>query len=218
MHVVADVTTSDLIDDLETLRRERGVDPATADRVFRDARTVGRFLDVPVPDDLLRDVYDTVRWGPTAMNTSPLRVLVVRSPEARTRLAAHMGEFNRERVLAAPVTLVAAADTDFHRHMPTLVPHAPTSGDGLAGQPEVRTAMSRDNAWLQLGYLVVGLRAAGLGVGPMTGMDAAGIDGDLLAGSSWRALAVLNVGWPDGEGTDRPRAPRLEWSDASREI
>lgn len=212
------MTTSDLIDDLETLRHERGVDAATADRVFRDARTVGRFLDVPVPDDLLRDVYDAVRWGPTAMNTSPLRLLVVRTPESRERLAPHVAEFNRERVLAAPVTLVVAADVDFHRHMATLVPHAPTSGDGLADQHEVRAGMARDNAWLQTGYLVVGLRAAGLGVGPMTGLDAAGVDGEFFAGTGWRTLAVLNVGWPDGEGTDRPRAPRLEWDQVARTV
>ncbi|UCN15678.1 MULTISPECIES: malonic semialdehyde reductase [Cellulomonas] len=212
------MTTSDLMDDIRTLRTTRGVDATTADRVFRDARTVGSFLDVPVPDELLREVYDTVRWGPTAMNTSPLRLLVVRSREGRERLAPHVAEFNRDRVLAAPVTLVVATDVDFHEHMATLVPHAPTSGEGFADKHDARVAMSRDNAWLQMGYLVVGLRAAGLGVGPMTGLDAAGVDGEFFAGSAWRTLAVLNVGWPDGEGTDRPRAPRLEWDQAARTV
>lgn len=212
------MTTSDLMDDLETPGTAPAVDAAIADRLFHGPRTVGRFLDTPVPDDLLREVYDAVRWGPTSMNTSPLRVLVVRTPEARARLAAHMGDFNRERVLAAPVSLVVAADTDFHLHMPLLVPHAPTAGDGLAHQHEMRAGMSRDNTWLQTGYLVVGLRAAGLGVGAMTGMDAAGVDGEFLAGTSWRTQAVLNVGWPDGEGTDRPRAPRLAWDQVSRTV
>jgi len=194
------------------------IDAGTADRLFRDARTVGRFLDTPVPDDLLRDVHDTVRWGPTANNSVPMRVLVVRSREARARLAAHMGEFNRERVLAAPVTLVVAADTDFHLHMPTLVPHMPTAGDRLAAVPDVRARLARDNTWLQTGYLVVGLRAAGLGVGAMTGMHADGVDGEFFAGTSWRTQAVLNVGWPDGAGTDRPRAPRLAWDQVAREV
>lgn len=171
-----------------------GVDTAVVDRLFRDARTVGRFTDAPVPDELLQDVYDAVRLGPTAMNTTPLRLLVVRTPDARARLAAHMADFNRDRVLAAPVSIVVAADTDFHEHMATLVPHAPTSGERFAGIPDVRAGMARDGAWLQTGYLVLGLRAAGLGVGPMTGMDAAGIDAELLAGTSWRAIAVLNVG------------------------
>ena len=206
------MSTSDL---LETPTR---VGTAVTDLLFRDARTVGRFTDAPVPDELLQEVYDAVRLGPTAMNTTPLRLLVVRTPEARERLAAHMADFNRDRVLAAPVSIVVAADTDFHEHMATLVPHAPSSGERFAGVPDVRAALARDGAWLQTGYLVLGLRAAGLGVGPMTGMDAAGIDADLLAGTSWRALAVLTVGYPDGEGTDRPRAPRLTWEQAVRVV
>ncbi|UZN02202.1 malonic semialdehyde reductase [Cellulomonas sp. S1-8] len=209
------MTTSDLIDPTASLLP--GADTALADLVFHGARTVGRFVDDTVPDDLLQAVHDTVRWGPTANNSGPMRVLVVRSPEARTRLAAHMAEFNRDRVLAAPVTLVVAADTDFHLHLPVLAPHTPTAGDSLAGVPDVRERMARENAWLQTGYLVVGLRAAGLGVGPMTGMDAAGVDAEFFAGTGWRALSVLNVGWPDGEGTDRPRAPRLTWEQVSRE-
>ena len=100
------MTTSDL---LET---PAGVDTAVTDRLFRDARTVGRFTDAPVPDELLHEVYDAVRLGPTAMNTTPLRLLVVRTPEARARLAAHMAEFNRDRVRAAPVSLVVAVVGD----------------------------------------------------------------------------------------------------------
>ncbi len=194
--------------------------PATGtltDLPFLEARTVQRFLDAPVPDDVLQQVYDTVRWGPTALNTTPLRVLVVRSPEARERLATHMAGFNRDRVLAAPVTLVLAADVEFDTHLPTLAPHL-GGVSPFADRPEQRAAVARDNAWLQTGYLLVGLRAAGLGVGPMTGMDAAGIDADLLAGTSWRSLAVVNVGWPEGTGTDRPRAARLSWDEVSREL
>ena len=210
------MTTSDVLPAPTT--SVPALDGPTVDRLFVEARTVRHFLDEPVPDDLLCEVYDAVRWGPTANNSTPLRLLVVRTPEARERLAAHMSEFNRERVLTAPVTLVVAADTDFHVHMPTLVPHAPTSGDRLAGIPDVRERMARENAWLQTGYLVVGLRAAGLGVGPMTGMDAGAIDADLFAGTPWRTLSVLNVGWPDGTGTDRPRAPRLAWDDVARTV
>ncbi|GIG39031.1 malonic semialdehyde reductase [Cellulomonas phragmiteti] len=210
------MATTDLIDETSTLLPSD--DTALADLVFTGARTVSRFVDDTVPEDLLRAVHDTVRWGPTANNSTPLRLLVVRSREARERLAAHVAEFNRERVLAAPVTLVVAADTDFHLHLPTLAPHAPTAGDRLAGVPEVRERMARENAWLQTGYLVVGLRAAGLGVGPMTGIDADGVDAEFLTGTGWRTLSVLNVGWPDGEGTDRPRAPRLSWDEVAREV
>lgn len=190
-----------------------------AAQLFTDARTALRFSDAEVPEELLERVHDVVRWGPTAMNTSPMRILVVRSPEARQQLAAHMAGFNTERVLAAPLSLVVATDSAFHQHLDTLVPHDPGAGERIGGLPEpVRERMARDNAWLQAGYLVVGLRAAGLDVGPMTGMDAAAIDADLLAGTGWRALMVLNVGFPADEPTDRARAPRLPASETVRSV
>ncbi|MFC8191404.1 malonic semialdehyde reductase [Cellulomonas sp. NPDC057328] len=211
------MTSTDLVDDLTALDPDRsGIDDHVADRLFRDARSVGRFLDRDVPDALVREVHDVVRWGPTALNTVPLRLLLVRSPEARTRLAAHMSEGNRERVLAAPLTVVVAADPAFHRHMGRLTPHAAHLADVFAADPEGSERTARENAWLQAGYLVVGLRAAGLGVGPMGGFDKAGVDDDLLAGTGWRSLMVLNVGWPEGEGTHHARAPRLEWDEVAR--
>ncbi|WP_309135649.1 malonic semialdehyde reductase [Cellulomonas sp.] len=213
------MTSTDLIDDLAALDPDRaGVDAHVADRLFRDARSVARFLDRDVPEALVRQVHDVVRCGPTALNTVPLRLLIVRSPEARARLAAHMAEGNRERVLAAPLTLVVAADPGFHRHMDRLTPHAPQLADVFAADAESAERTARENAWLQAGYLVVGLRAAGLGVGPMGGFDKAGVDDDLLAGTGWCSLMVLNVGWPDGEGTHHARAPRLEWDEVARTV
>ncbi|QCB92955.1 malonic semialdehyde reductase [Cellulomonas shaoxiangyii] len=213
------MTSTDLADDLAALAPDlRGIDAQVADRLFRDARTVGRFLDRDVPDALVREVHDVVRWGPTALNTVPLRLLLVRSPQGRARLATHMSEGNRERVLAAPLTVVVAADADFHQHMSRLTPHAAHLADVFAADPQGRERAARDNTWLQAGYLVVGLRAAGLGVGPMGGFDPAGIDDDLLAGTGWRSLLVLNVGWPDGPGTHHARAPRLEWDEVARTV
>jgi len=193
--------------------------PADAlDALFRQPRTARRWADAPVGDDVLEQVYDLLRWGPTAMNTTPLRVLAVRSPEARERRAAHVDEGNRERVRTAPLSLVVAADAEFHEHLPVLAPHMAGMRDRLAEVPEVRERLARDNAWLQTGYLVAALRAVGLDVGPMTGMDAAAIDADLLAGTSWRTMLVVNVGWPGADGGYYPRAPRLAYEQAVRVV
>jgi 3-hydroxypropanoate dehydrogenase len=195
------------------------LDDAVMAQLFTQARTALQFADAEVPDELLERVHDLVRWGPTAMNTSPLRLLAVRSAEGRARLASHMAGFNTDRVLDAPLSLVVATDSRFHEHLDVLVPHDPAAGERVGGMPDaVRERMARDNAWLQAGYLLVGLRAAGLDVGPMTGMDAAGIDSDLLAGTGWRALMVVNVGFPAAEPTDRPRAPRLAVRDTVRTV
>ena len=186
-----------------------------ADLLFREARTAAAFTPDEVSDEQIAAVYDLVKWGPTALNTIPLRLLVVRTAEARARLAAHMSEGNRDRVLAAPVSLVLAADTGFHTHIPTLAPHMTALADALAGQPEQRESMARTNALIQAGYLIVGLRAAGLAAGPMGGMDAQGIDEEFFADNGWKSILVVNVGHVEGAGTHRPRAERLAYPQAS---
>jgi 3-hydroxypropanoate dehydrogenase len=189
-----------------------------ADLLFREARTVNAFAPDDVSEELVHAAYDLTRWGPTAMNTSPLRYVVVRRGAGRERLAAHMAEGNRERVLAAPLTVVLAFDPAFHETMGVLAPHATAVAASLADQEATRVAMARDNAHLQAGYLVVGLRSVGLHVGPMGGMDAAGIDADVLAGTGWRSFLVLNVGLPALEGATRPRAARLGSAEVSRTL
>lgn len=184
--------------------------------LFVHRRTPRAFADRPVTDEQVAAVLDAVRWGPTAFNASPLRVLLVRTPEARERLAAHMSPPNRERVLSAPLSLVVASDADFHERLDVLAPHMAGARERFADDAAGRERLARDNAWLQAGYLVVGLRGAGLEVGPMSGMDAAGIDAEFFAGSARRALMVLNVGWPAQDAPTHPRAPRLDFDDVAQ--
>lgn len=212
-------TDSTVLDGLDFPVTGRGpglaVGDDVADLLFREARTAAAFTHDEVSDEQIAAVYDLVKWGPTALNTIPLRLLVVRTPDARRRLAAHMNEGNRDRVLEAPVTLVLAADTGFHAHIPTLAPHMAALADALEGQPEQRESMARMNALIQAGYLIVGLRAAGLAAGPMGGMDAQGIDADFFAENGWKSLLVVNVGHVEGAGTHYPRAQRLAYDQAS---
>ncbi|MTG88214.1 malonic semialdehyde reductase [Cellulosimicrobium sp. BIT-GX5] len=187
------------------------IDAETADRLFRAAHTTHAFSDEPVTDAQIQAAWDLVRWAPTSMNILPLRLLVVRTPEAKQRLGVHMADFNRDKTLAAPVTIIAAADPAFHRHLPTLAPFREGLADQLDPQTELREGMARTNALIQIGYLIVGLRAAGLSVGPMTGFDAAGIDAEFFGESGWRTLVAINVGYPADEGAHFPRQARLDF-------
>ena len=187
------------------------IDAETADRLFRAAHTTHAFSDEPVTDTQIQAAWDLVRWAPTSMNILPLRLLVVRTPEAKQRLGVHMADFNRDKTLAAPVTIIAAADPAFHRHLPTLAPFREGLADQLDPQTELREGMARTNALIQIGYLIVGLRAAGLSVGPMTGFDAAGIDAEFFGDSGWRTLVAINVGYPADEGAHFPRQARLDF-------
>lgn len=203
---------------LDTAAVPLTIDDATADLLFREARTVKRFTDEEVTDEHIAAAYDLMRWGPTSMNISPLRYLVVRGTEAKDRLCAYTMEGNHAGIHAAPVTLVLAADLDFHVHMDRLAPHAPGIGEHFASQPEKSEGMARMNATLQAGYFITALRAAGLQVGPMGISDNEGLDADLFAGTAWKSLFILNVGHgvADVEGATHPRAPRLEAHEVSR--
>ncbi|MFD0684663.1 malonic semialdehyde reductase [Actinomadura fibrosa] len=183
------------------------LDETAQDLLFREARTANSFTAEPVTDEQLRAIYDLVKWAPTAMNAQPLRVVAVRSPEARERLVPLMAEGNRAKVAAAPLTLIVAADEDFHEHLPTTFPHREGVREAMAANPG-RPAMARFNASIQLGYLIVGIRAAGLAAGPMAGFDAAAVEREFLGDGALRAIAVVNVGKP-GPDAFFARNPRL---------
>src|SRR5580692_10920626 len=105
------------------------LDNAAADLLFREAHTADRFGPDPVSDEQIAEIWDLISWAPTNGNSSPGRLLIVRSPEARERLVAQMGESNRAKTLAAPLTVVTAADTRFHELWPKVAPHR---ADGAA--------------------------------------------------------------------------------------
>lgn len=181
--------------------------PDAQDLLFREARTANSFTDEPVSDEQIAAIYDLVKYAPTAMNTQPLRVLVVREGEPRERLVKHMSEGNREKTENAPLVAVLAADTDFHDHLATTFPHFAGARDVFADD-QAREQAARFNATLQAGYFLLGVRAAGLAAGPMGGFDAEGIEGEFFAGTSLKALMVVNIGHP-GENAWFDRLPRL---------
>ena len=191
------------------------LDPEAQALLFTDARTANTFTDEPVTDEQLRAIYELAKFPPTAANTQPLRILYVRPGEARTRLTAHMNEGNQAKTGSAPMVAVLAADTDFHEFIPQVFPIRPQMRDDLAGNLEAREHMARFNATLQIGYFLLAVRAAGLAAGPMAGFDAAGIDREFFADSTWKTLLVVNIGRP-GENAWFPRLPRLDYTDVVR--
>lgn len=180
--------------------------------LFREARTANSFTDEPVSDEQIRAVYDLVKYAPTSMNQQPLRVVLVRSPEARERLVSHMSDGNKAKTSTAPVVAILAADLHFHEEMPKVFPHAPGVKDMFAADDALREKNATLNATLQVGYFILGVRAAGLAAGPMTGFDAAGIDQDFFPDGKHRTLVVVNIGKP-GENAWFDRLPRLPYDE-----
>jgi 3-hydroxypropanoate dehydrogenase len=175
--------------------------------LFTAARTVNTFSDVPVSDEELSEIWELARWAPTSANTQPLRVVYLRTPAGRERLARHMSEGNRDKTRTAPAVAVLAADLDFHEQIPRVFPVRPELKEAFADEA-VRYQAARFNATLQAGYFILAVRAVGLGAGPMLGYDAAGIDSDFFAGTALRTVLVVNIGHP-GENAWFDRLPRL---------
>lgn len=190
----------------------QAIDAQAADQLFREARTAYRFTDEPVSAEQLAEIYDLVRHAPTAMNTQPLRVVFVRSEEAKVRLLPLLAEGNRAKSESAPVVAILAADTDFHEHLPRLLPMAPGARDRFAEEAG-RVQAATFNATLQAGYFILAVRAVGLDAGPMGGFDHAGIDAEFFAGTSVRSLLVVNIGHV-AEGGNHPRKPHMEFDQA----
>jgi 3-hydroxypropanoate dehydrogenase len=179
------------------------------DLLFREARTANSFSDEPVTENHVRAIYDLVKWAPTSMNTQPLRALVIRTGEAKQRLLPHLAEGNRGKTASAPLTVILAADTDFHENIPQVFPHNPGAKQ-VFSEEEMRAEFAKVNSLLQVGYFIIGVRAAGLAAGPMTGFDAAGVDAEFFADKPWKSLVVVNVGKP-GDNAWFDRLPRLDF-------
>ena len=208
-------TETSVLDGLDFPAPAYAIGDEAADLIFREARTIAQFTDQPVTDEDLAAVYDLLKWGPTAMNITPLRLLVVRTPEARERLGKHVNDGNRDRVLAAPVTVIVASDPGFHRDLPVLAPHRAEMMDFFEGAVEMREQMSFQNTMIQFGYLIVALRAAGLDAGPMAGLDTAAVDAEFLADKGWKSHLIVNVGHRAGAGTRFERAARLGYDEVA---
>ncbi|MEU2084439.1 malonic semialdehyde reductase [Streptomyces albus] len=190
------------------------LDPAAQDLLFREARTANTFTDEPVTEEQIQAVYDLIKYGPTAFNQSPLRLTLLRSPESRERLLAHMAEGNVPKTRTAPLTAILSYDLDFHERLPQLFPHAPHIKDAVFSEETTRETAGALNATLQAGYFILGVRAAGLAAGPMTGFDPEGVNKEFFGDGRQKVLMVVNIGKP-GPDAFAARSPRLGYEDVA---
>ncbi len=187
------------------------------DLLFREARTAKTFTDEPVTSDQVRAIHDLVKYGPTSMNTQPLRITLLRSQQSRTRLVPLMSSGNQHKTANAPLVAVLSADVDFHETMGRVFPVNPNARDAFAADDAKRERDARLNASLQIGYFIVGIRAAGLAAGPMSGFDAEAVDREFFGETAQRSLVVVNIGRPGPEAWGE-RLPRHDYEDVVTEL
>lgn len=196
-----------------TLPARQVLDPAALDQLFRTARSYNAFSG-EVSDDTLHQLYDLLKYGPTAANTTPARFVFVRTPEAKAGLLPLMDEGNRAKTGSAPVTAIIGFDEDFHEKLPYLFPHTDAKA-WFDGPREDRHVPAFRNGSLQVAYFILAARAVGLDAGPMSGFDNAGVDAEFFGGTAIKSNVIVNIGRGDAASIF-PRSPRLSFDEACR--
>lgn len=186
------------------------------DQIFVQARTHNVWLDRPVSDETLHQIYDLMKWGPTSANSSPLRIVFVKSQEGKNRLLPAISEGNYEKVKTAPVTAILAQDLEFHEKLPKLFPHT-DARSWFAGNDALIKVSAFRNSSLQAAYFIIAARSLGLDCGPMSGFDAEKLDQEFFAGTSLKTNLICSLGYGDHTKL-YPRAPRLDFDEACKVV
>lgn len=185
------------------------------DLIFRKARTHSTWLDRPVQDEILRQVYDLAKMGPTSANMCPMRIVFVKSRESKERLKPALDSANEAKSMAAPVTAIIGMDIHFYDQLPKLFPHADARAWFKDLPNEVLEHMALRNSSLQGAYFMLAARALGLDCGPMSGFVNAKVDAEFFAKTTVKSNFLCNLGYGDAAKL-YPRSPRLDFGEACR--
>ena len=185
---------------------------AGMDIIFRDARTHRSWLEEEVSDVLLQAIYDLAKMGPTSANCSPMRVVYVKSTEAKERLKPALSKGNVEKTMAAPATAIIAHDLAFYDHLPKLAPHFDARAM-FAGKEDLIEETAFRNGSLQGAYFIIAARSLGLDCGPMSGFDNQKVDAEFFRDGRSKSNFLCNLGYGDSSKL-RERQPRLEFEEA----
>lgn len=181
--------------------------------LFRQARTHTHWLEKPVENDLLRQVYDLAKFGPTSANMCPMRVVFVKSKEGKEKLKPLLDPGNVDKTMLAPVTAIIGMDIRFYEELPKLYPPADAKAWFKDLPANVLEYIALRNGSLQGAYFMLAARALGLDCGPMSGFDNAKVDAAFFAGTTVKSNILCNLGYGDASKL-HPRLPRLTFEEA----
>ena len=187
---------------------------AVLDQLFREARTHQSWNPEPVSDEDLRRIYELAKMGPTSANGQPLRVVFVKSREAKERLKPALAPGNLDKTMAAPVTAIVAYDLDYFELFPETFPLRDMRAV-FAGKSDMIAEHAFRNGTLQGAYLIMAARALGFDCGAMSGFDRAAVDEAFFAGTQIKSNFLCNIGLGDGKILF-PRLPRLDFDRVCR--
>ncbi|WP_454886783.1 malonic semialdehyde reductase [Sphingomonas oryzagri] len=189
------------------------LDDAGLDLIFRAARSYNGYSADPVSDADLRAIYDLAKMGPTAANQQPMRIVWVKSAEAKQTLSSLVSANNEAKVLGAPVTAIIGMDHDFPKTLAKVFPHANAKAWFEGNQPLIESSAFR-NSSLQGAYLILAARALGFDVGPMSGFDNDKVDEAFFADTNIKSNFIATIGHGD-PASIFDRLPRLDFDETN---
>jgi 3-hydroxypropanoate dehydrogenase len=205
-----------MTDSQQALREHKRISVDSLDQLFRQARTHWVWRPEHVPLELLKEVYELARFGPTSANSSPARFVFITTPQAKERLRPALSPGNVEKTMTAPVTVIVAWDTEFHEKLPQLFP-ARDMRSVFAGNATLIHETAFRNGTLQGAYFIMAARALGLDCGPMSGFDQQKVNAEFFPDGKWKANFLCNLGYGDSAKLF-PRNPRLSFEEACRDL
>jgi 3-hydroxypropanoate dehydrogenase len=190
------------------------LDAQSLDTILRNARSHNGFLDKPVTEAQLREIYEIMKWGPTSTNSQPVRIVFVRTKEGKEKLRPALSSGNTEKTMLAPVTAIIAYDSRFYEHLPRTFPHNPTAPGWYSGEGKEDVAFKTAfrNGSLQGAYFMIAARAIGLDVGGMSGFNNDIVDKGFFPDGRFKSNFLCNVGYGDHSKLFN-RSPRLDFED-----
>jgi 3-hydroxypropanoate dehydrogenase len=191
------------------------LDEDSLKQLFLEARTHSTWLDTPVDEALLRELYGLTKLAPTSANSQPMRLVFVKSREAKERLRPALSPGNIEKTMTAPVTAIVAHDLEFYEQLPKLMPHIDARSWFASRPAEQIERAAFQGSSMQGAYFILAARALGLDAGPIGGFDSAKVDAAFFPDGKWRSNFLVNLGYGDRGGLF-PRNPRLDFDEACR--
>ena len=142
----------------------------SATELLRTRRSIRRFTEVDVHDDLIREVIDECACAPSSRNSQPWTFVTIREGSRRDRLAALRGESSAP-IARAPAAIAVCSD-------PTLTGR-PLEDGCVAGT-----------------YLLLAAWNRGLGTCWIGGMDRDDAKEILGVPVAWTVAMITPIGWP----------------------
>ena len=180
--------------------------------IFKEARTHNDWLDKDISNDILMEIFDLMKWGPTSANCSPARIIFVKSKVSKDRLLPFVIESNLEKTKSAPVTAIIGYDINFHDHLPKLFPHNPDAQNWFNHSIDIAEETAFRNGSMQGAYFIIAARALGLDCGPMSGFDKKGVDNEFFRDTNIKSNFLCNLGYGDKTKLFE-RSPRFKFNE-----